>query len=82
MKGQFWETVAKEINNINPKLQKTAMQCSNKIACLKRTYKNIKDHNNKFGNNRKNWSFYEVFSKNHDFIKSKLKMILIYQYIF
>lgn len=58
--GQFRESIAKEINRINPKIQKTALQCSNKIACLKRTYKNIKDHNNKSGNNRKNWSFYEV----------------------
>ncbi|XP_011687408.1 PREDICTED: uncharacterized protein LOC105449725 [Wasmannia auropunctata] len=57
--GQFWEIIAKEINRINPKIQKTALQCSNKIACLKRTYKNIKDHNNKSGNNRKKWSFYE-----------------------
>jgi len=55
--GQFWETVAKEINNINPKLQKTAMQNNNKMVCLKYIYKNIKDHNNKSENNRKKYLY-------------------------
>lgn len=62
---QFWEIIAKEINRVNPKIKKTAIQCSNKMSCLKRTYKNIKDHNNKSGNDRKTWSFYEVFKKMH-----------------
>ncbi|XP_036147312.1 uncharacterized protein LOC118647156 [Monomorium pharaonis] len=57
--GQFWENIAKKINKINSKIKKTAIQCSNKMSCLKRTYKNIKDYNNKSGNDRKTWLFYE-----------------------
>ena len=55
--GQFWEIIAKKINRVNPKT-KNAIQCSNKMSCLKHTYKKIKNHN-KSGNDRRTWSFYE-----------------------
>ncbi|KAL0130410.1 hypothetical protein PUN28_002232 [Cardiocondyla obscurior] len=38
----------------------TGGQCKSKFNGLKKTYKNIKDHNNKNGNNKRNWSHFEV----------------------
>ncbi|XP_025163486.1 uncharacterized protein LOC105192350 isoform X2 [Harpegnathos saltator] len=35
-------------------------QCMTKINIMKRTYKTIKDHNSKSGNNNRTWKYYEV----------------------
>lgn len=36
-------------------------KCCTKFQTLKRTYKQIKDHNNKSGNSRKTWEFLDVY---------------------
>lgn len=38
----------------------TGPQCASKLRSLKKTYKSIKDHNNKSGNDRRNWQFFDV----------------------
>lgn len=35
-------------------------QCMTKVNTMKRTYKTIKDHNSKSGNNNRTWKYYEV----------------------
>ncbi|EGI63034.1 PREDICTED: uncharacterized protein LOC105148519 [Acromyrmex echinatior] len=37
----------------------TGQQCKNKIG-LKKTYKNVKDYNNKSGNNKRTWPYFEM----------------------
>ncbi|CAH1170822.1 unnamed protein product [Phaedon cochleariae] len=45
----------------------TGPQCAAKLRSLKKTYKAIKDHNNKSGNDRKTWQYFnimdDIFSK-------------------
>lgn len=38
----------------------TGPQCAAKVRSLKKTYKSVKDHNNRSGNDRRTWQFYEV----------------------
>lgn len=38
----------------------TGIKCSTKFQALKRTYKSVVDHNNKSGNNRKEWEYLKV----------------------
>ncbi|XP_032678532.1 uncharacterized protein LOC116847545 [Odontomachus brunneus] len=38
----------------------TGRQCSTRFNTMKRTYKGIKDHNNKSGNNKRTWRYYEI----------------------
>lgn len=38
----------------------TGPQCASKFRSLKKTYKSIKDHNSKSGNNRRTWQHFEV----------------------
>jgi len=38
----------------------SARKCCTKFQTLKRTYKQIKDHNNKSGNSRKTWEYFDV----------------------
>lgn len=38
----------------------TGRQCMTRINTMKRTYKTIKDHNSKSGNNTRAWKYYEV----------------------
>lgn len=37
-----------------------AKQCATKLVSLRRTYKKIKDHNSKSGNDRQTWQYFEV----------------------
>lgn len=39
----------------------TGPMCAAKLRSLKKTYKAVKDHNNKSGNHRRNWQFFEVW---------------------
>lgn len=43
----------------------TGAQCLSKFSGLKRTYKAIKDHNNKSGNGTRSWLYFSVSSKNN-----------------
>ncbi|CAG9825745.1 unnamed protein product [Phaedon cochleariae] len=41
----------------------TGPQCASKLRSLKITYKSIKDHNNKSGNDKRTWPFYEIMDE-------------------
>lgn len=56
-----WELVAKSLQSQGYEI--TGSQCASKFRSLKKTYKSIKDHNAKSGNDRRNWKHFEV----HDF---------------
>lgn len=53
-----WQEIAKKMaeNGYNISSKK----CCTKFQTLKRTYKQIKDHNNKSGNERKTWEYFDV----------------------
>lgn len=38
----------------------TARQCSTRFNTMKRTYKGVKDHNNKSGNNKRTRPYFQV----------------------
>lgn len=38
----------------------TGKQCNIKINTMKRTYKAVKDHNGKSGNNKRTWQYFEA----------------------
>lgn len=38
----------------------TGPQCAAKLRSLKKSYKSVKDHNNRSGSDRRTWQFYEV----------------------
>lgn len=56
LKKKVWLKIANELSNMTKKVF-TVEQCDAKWKGLKRTYKNIKDHINKSGNDRKNGNF-------------------------
>ncbi|XP_036146674.1 uncharacterized protein LOC114254116 [Monomorium pharaonis] len=41
----------------------TGPQCAAKLRSLKKTYKSVKDHNNRSGNDRRTWQFYEIMDE-------------------
>lgn len=51
--------IATELTSISGK-EFTVDQVENKWKGLKKTYKKIKDHNNKSGNNRRNWEYLHI----------------------
>lgn len=53
-----WQEIAKKMaeNGYNISSKK----CCTKFKSLKRTYKQIKDHNKKSGNERKTWEYFDV----------------------
>lgn len=53
-----WEQIAKEMAKKGYTISRK--KCCTKFQSLKRTYKQIKDHNNRFGNLRKTWEYFEV----------------------
>ncbi|XP_071574567.1 uncharacterized protein [Temnothorax nylanderi] len=53
-----WEEIAEVLNNEGYIV--TAKQCTTRVNTMKRTYKNVKDHNNKSGNNKRTWKYYDV----------------------
>lgn len=73
-----WEELSKEMAQYKYKV--TASQCASKLASLKRTYKNIKDHNSRSGNKRRNWQFYEVCCK-LIMLMMLFNYLYLYQYI-
>ncbi|CAH2088328.1 unnamed protein product [Euphydryas editha] len=52
-----WEDIAEAMRSKSPLI--TGPQCAAKMRSLKKTYKSVKDHNNKSGNDRRKWLFYE-----------------------
>lgn len=55
---KFWEVVSSQL--IEYGYNVTAIQCKSKMAGLKNTYKNVKDHNAKSGNSRRTWRYLDV----------------------
>ncbi|XP_066589296.1 uncharacterized protein [Prorops nasuta] len=53
-----WEKKAQDINKKGYNIR--SKQCSTKMTSLKRKYKQVKDYNQKSGNNRKTWKFYNL----------------------
>jgi len=73
-----WEELSKGM--AQHKYKVTASQCASKLASLKRTYKNIKDHNSRSGNKKRNWQFYEVRWK-INFVNELFNDLYLYQHI-
>ncbi|XP_034255480.1 uncharacterized protein LOC117653733 [Thrips palmi] len=63
---KIWAGIAAEVKLKSGKDPK-GEQCQSKMASLKKTYKNIIDHNGVSGNNRKTWPYFkrmdEIFGK-------------------
>lgn len=57
---QYWAKIAKEMQEKGYDV--TGIKCSTKFQALKRTYKSVIDHNNKSGNNRKEWEYLKVYN--------------------
>lgn len=55
-----WELVAEVLKNHGYSI--TGSQCASKFRSLKKTYKSIKDHNSKSGNDRRTWQHFEVLN--------------------
>lgn len=55
---KFWQKIANIMRDKGYNV--TGVKCSTKFQALKRTYKNILDHNNKSGNNTKDWEYLKV----------------------
>ncbi|XP_048515107.1 uncharacterized protein LOC105691117 isoform X2 [Athalia rosae] len=59
---KLWEEVA-QILCAEGYSTVTGLQCATKLRSLEKTYKSTKDHNNKSGNDRKTWPFYEIMEE-------------------
>lgn len=55
---KIWAAIANQL--IAKGYNTTGPQCLSKFSGLKRTYKNIKDHNNKSGNGLKTWPYFNL----------------------
>ncbi|XP_074108697.1 uncharacterized protein LOC141533612 [Cotesia typhae] len=55
---KLWKNVSDQLNTYGHKI--TGPQCQSKFSGLKRTYKKIKDHNNKSGNSAKTWPYFTL----------------------
>lgn len=53
-----WDEIAAIMNTKGYNV--SGRQCMTRINTMKRTYKTIKDHNAKSGNNTRTWKYYEV----------------------
>ncbi|XP_029662397.1 uncharacterized protein LOC115235014 [Formica exsecta] len=56
-----WDQIA-EVMNANGYFV-TGKQCTTRINTMKRTYKAVKDHNGKSGNNKRTWQYFEVMER-------------------
>lgn len=53
-----WEVISKKLNTEGYNV--SGNQCSSKLRSLKKTYKSIKDHNAKSGNDKRTWPYFDV----------------------
>ncbi|XP_025154010.1 uncharacterized protein LOC112588408 [Harpegnathos saltator] len=64
------DTIKKHWDTISQLVQErhyiSGFKCSTKLQALKRTYKSIMDHNNKTGNNRKDWEYLQIMQELFD----------------
>lgn len=91
---KLWSIVSSKLNEKTYNV--TDVQCKSKMNSLKNTYKSVKDHNAKSGNNHRRWKyfdvsikyilydkyyFYYVCSKNHESNLSRKVCCIYYNYI-
>ncbi|EFN75331.1 hypothetical protein EAI_03958 [Harpegnathos saltator] len=53
-----WEKISQVMNE--KEYVVTGRQCSTRFNTMKRTYKGVKDHNKKSGNNKRTWPYFEI----------------------
>ncbi|KYN06771.1 hypothetical protein ALC62_02271 [Cyphomyrmex costatus] len=53
-----WDQIAQVMNSKNYMV--TGRQCTTRVNTMKRTYKAVKDHNGKSGNNKRSWKYFDV----------------------
>lgn len=58
---KFWELLSSQLNANGYDV--TGIQCKSKMAGLKNTYKNVKDHNAKSGNCRRTWRYFDIMDE-------------------
>lgn len=56
--NKVWNKISTVMNNKGYIV--TGRQCCTRFNTMKRTYKSVKDYNNKSGNNRRTWPYLEV----------------------
>ncbi|XP_070517907.1 uncharacterized protein [Cardiocondyla obscurior] len=56
-----WEMVAEILKTNSYNI--TGVQCASKFRSLKKTYKSIKNHNLKSGNDRRTWQYFKVMDE-------------------
>ena len=55
---KFWELISSQLNTKGYVVN--GVQCKSKMAGLKNTFKNVKDHNAKSGNSKRTWKYFDV----------------------
>ncbi|CAG9820657.1 unnamed protein product [Phaedon cochleariae] len=61
MRKQVWQKVAKDCCHLHNKID--AKQCETKWKSLKRTYKNVLNHNNTSGQKKRWWEFFDAMNR-------------------
>ncbi|TGZ45690.1 Uncharacterized protein DBV15_12267 [Temnothorax longispinosus] len=64
---KFWDMVASVLREKDYNV--TGSQCKSKMTGLKNTYKSVKDHNAKSGNNKRTWRYFDVNIMNKLYMK-------------
>lgn len=60
--SKIWESIASDINKIDPGIAVSGTQCQSKMNSMKKMYhRKIIDHNSISGNDRKSWQYFEVY---------------------
>ncbi|XP_024871122.1 uncharacterized protein LOC112454126 [Temnothorax curvispinosus] len=58
---KFWDMVASVLREKDYNV--TGSQCKSKMTGLKNTYKSVKDHNAKSGNNKRTWRYFDIMDE-------------------
>jgi len=61
---KIWNNIAKIMTEKGHAV--TGPQCAAKLRSLKKSYKSVKNHNSKSGNNRRTWQFFEIWKQIKD----------------
>ncbi|CAL1672277.1 unnamed protein product [Lasius platythorax] len=57
--SKIWESIASDMNKVDPMVAVSGTQCQSKMNSLKKMYRKVIDHNNISGNDRKSWHYFE-----------------------
>lgn len=58
---KFWDLVATKLQEKG--FHVSGLQCKSKVNGMKKTFKNVKDHNGKTGNGRKTWTYFNIMEE-------------------